>query len=123
MGRSNQVSANSSKLIVDEALQVTLPPALCSNFEQRVDTMEEKRRLSIEISLEEQKRFQRLIPWSLGGRIMRILIKQTLDMVEKHGDIVLGCLLTGQITALELLKKGGSDGLIGDTPPSERDDG
>lgn len=85
--------------------------------------MEEKRRLSIEISLEEQKRFQRLIPWSLGGRIMRILIKQTLDMVEKHGDIVLGCLLTGQITALELLKKGGSDGLIGDTPPSERDDG
>jgi hypothetical protein len=75
----------------------------------------EKRRLSIEISLEEQERFQRLIPWSLMGRIMRLLLKQVLDLVEDHGDIVLGCLLTGNITVLDLLKKGGNkDGLIGD---------
>lgn len=75
---------------------------------------EEKKRLSIEISAEEQARFQRLIPWSLMGRIMRILIKQVLDLVEEHGDIVLGALLTGQITTLDLLKKGGNNsGLIG----------
>jgi hypothetical protein len=69
----------------------------------------EKRRLSIEISPEEQERFRRLIPWSLMGRIMRLLLKQVLDLVEHHGDIVLGALLTGQLTALDLLKKGGSD--------------
>jgi hypothetical protein len=69
----------------------------------------DKRRLSIEISPEEQDRFRRLIPWSLMGRIMRLLLKQTLDLVEVHGDIVLGALLSGQLTALDLLKKGGND--------------
>lgn len=78
--------------------------------------MSDKRRLSIEISISEQERMQRLIPWSMMGRIMRLLLKQVLDLVETHGDIVLGCLLTGQISTLDLLKKGAKGGLIEDGP-------
>jgi hypothetical protein len=71
-----------------------------------------KCRLSIEISEEEQDRLHKLIPWGLMSRIMRILSSQVLDLVEQHGDIVLGALLTGKLTALDLIKKGGNDGLI-----------
>jgi hypothetical protein len=70
----------------------------------------EKRRLSIEITDEDQIRLRQLIPWGLMSRIMRILMLQTLDLVEVHGDIVLGALLSGKLTALDLIKKG-SDGL------------
>ena len=67
----------------------------------------EKRRLSIDITEEDQTRMRHLIPWGLMNRIMRILLLQTLDAVEHHGDIVLGALLSGQLSALDLLKKGG----------------
>jgi len=74
----------------------------------------EKRRLSIEIYEEEQERMHRLIPWGLMSRIMRILVVQVLDLVEHHGDVVLGALLTGKLSTLDLLRMGGEDdGLIG----------
>lgn len=74
----------------------------------------EKRRLSIEITDEEQARLHKLIPWGLMSRIMRILCTQVLDLVQEHGDIILGALLTGKLTALDLIKKGGKDsGIIG----------
>ncbi|OQB08733.1 MAG: hypothetical protein BWY21_01121 [Parcubacteria group bacterium ADurb.Bin216] len=34
-----------------------------------------------------------------------MLLLQTLDLVERHGDVVLGALLSGQLTALDLIKK------------------
>ncbi len=43
---------------------------------------------------------------------MRLLHSQTLDLVEQHGDIVLGALLTGHLSALDLIKKGGKDGFV-----------
>jgi hypothetical protein len=74
----------------------------------------DKRRLSIEISYEDQCRMRNLVPWGLMGRIVRILFIQVLDLLEEHGDIVLGALLSGQLTALDLLKKeGGTDGTAG----------
>lgn len=55
-----------------------------------------------------------VIPWGFISRIMRILLLQTLDLVEKHGDIVLGALLSGKLTAFDLIKKEVSDnGAIG----------
>jgi hypothetical protein len=67
----------------------------------------EKRRLSVEITYEDQTRMRNLIPWGLEGRIIRILLYQTLDLIEEHGDIVLGALLSGKLTVLDLLKKEG----------------
>jgi len=72
----------------------------------------EKKRLSIEISDQDQERMHLLIPRGLTSHIMRILLKSTLDLVEKHGDIVLGFVLSGQISILDLLKKGVPEGGI-----------
>ena len=70
------------------------------------------KRLSIEISDVEQIRMHNLIPWGTMSRIMRILLVQTLDLVEKHGDVVLGALLTGHLTSLDILRKEEQDGTI-----------
>jgi hypothetical protein len=65
----------------------------------------DKRRLSIEITNEEQIRMRNLIPWGLVSKVMRILFVQTLDLIEQHGEIVLGAIVTGKFTALDLLRK------------------
>jgi hypothetical protein len=75
---------------------------------QRSSTMS-KKRLSIEITHEDQIRMQNLIPWGVIGKIMRLLLIQVLDLVQQHGEIVLGALITGKITAYDLLKKGDKD--------------
>ena len=64
-----------------------------------------KRRLSIEITDEEQIRMRNLIPWGLVSRIMRGLFIQILNLVETHGEIVLGALLTGKLSALDILRE------------------
>jgi hypothetical protein len=74
--------------------------------------MPSDKRLPIVITEEDMRRVHQLIPWGLTSRIMRILLIQTLDLLEEHGDIVLGALLSGKITALDLLKKGGENGSI-----------
>ena len=86
---------------------------LRSNIEQRGDLM--SRRLSVIITETDQYRMRNAIPWGLTSRIMRVLLLQTLDLIERHGDVVLGALLSGQLTALDLIKKevdtNGSSGL------------
>jgi hypothetical protein len=72
----------------------------------------EKRRLSIDISEEDQMRMHNLIPWGISGRLVRMLFLQVLDMVESHGPIVLGAIMSGELSALDILVKGGKDGLI-----------
>lgn len=68
-----------------------------------------KPRLSIEITKPEQTRMHNLIPWGMMSRIMHKLFLQTLDLIEQHGDIVLGALLSGKLTALDLLRKEDKD--------------
>ena len=65
------------------------------------------KRLSVEITEQEQIRMRNLIPWGLVSRIMRILLIQTLDLIEQHGDVVLGALISGRLNSLDLLKKEG----------------
>jgi hypothetical protein len=36
---------------------------------------------------------------------MRILFVQTLDLIEQHGEIVLGAIVSGKFSALDLLRK------------------
>ncbi len=67
-------------------------------------------RLSINITDSEHTRMVNLIPWGIMGRIMRILLAQTLDLIEEHGDIVLGALMSGKLTALDLIRKEVHDG-------------
>lgn len=80
-------------------------------------------RMSIEITDSEQDKLRRYIPWGVQSRIMRILAMQMVTLVERHGDIVLGALLSGKLTALDLLKQGGFDGIVGPEEGNVRDDG
>ena len=66
--------------------------------------MKEKR-LSILITKEEQTWMRNQIPWGLVSRVMRILLVQTLKLIDEHGDIVLGAILSGKLTALDVLRK------------------
>lgn len=69
-----------------------------------------ERRLSVLISDEEQIRMRNLIPWGMISRIMRLLLLQTLDLVEKHGVIVIGALVSGKFTVLDLLREEDTSG-------------
>jgi len=64
----------------------------------------EERRLSVVISKEDQIRLRNLIPWGLAGKIMRILLLQTLDLIEKHGEIVIGAILSKSITISDIVE-------------------
>ena len=76
--------------------------------------LDNMRRLSIDLPEEEFEKLQELIPYGLRNRIMRVLVNSMLNVVDQYGDIVFGALLTGKISALDLIKKGGeTSGLIG----------
>jgi hypothetical protein len=68
------------------------------------------RRLSVMITEEDQIRMRNVIPWGLISRVMRLLLMQTLDLIEEHGDVVIGALVSGKLTALDLLRKEDNDG-------------
>ncbi|OQB10002.1 MAG: hypothetical protein BWY21_00566 [Parcubacteria group bacterium ADurb.Bin216] len=61
------------------------------------------RRLSVEITDTEQVRMRNLLPWGISSKLMRILLLQTLDLVEQHGPIVLGAILSGKLSSLDVL--------------------
>jgi len=62
------------------------------------------------ITEEDQIRMRNVIPWGLISRVMRLLLMQTLDLIEEHGDVVIGALVSGKLTALDLLRKEDNDG-------------
>lgn len=67
------------------------------------------KRLSVMITEDDQIRMRNVIPWGLVSRVMRLLLMQTLDLIEQHGDIVIGALVSGKLTALDLLRKEDND--------------
>jgi len=69
-------------------------------------------RLSVEVSAETYQRLTNRIPWGLKGKIMVILLEDLLDLVEKHGDIVLAALINRSLSARQVVK--GLDKLIKD---------
>jgi hypothetical protein len=73
------------------------------------DAMRTKR-LSVMITEDDQIRMRNVIPWGLVSRVMRLLLMQTLDLIEEHGDVVIGALVSGKLTALDLLRKEDNDG-------------
>ena len=66
-------------------------------------------KITVAVTDEEQKRMQSLIPWGIQAAIIRLLINRVLDLIEAHGDVVLGALLSGKLTVLDLLKRGKSE--------------
>jgi len=65
----------------------------------------EDRRLSVKISHEEQIRMHNLLPAGIISKVIRLLLLQTLDLVEKYGAVVLGAILSGKLSALDILRE------------------
>jgi hypothetical protein len=65
------------------------------------------KRLSIPIDRALQIRVQNTLPWGTTSKIMHRLLISVLDLVDAHGEIVIGAIMTGKLQALDLLKKGG----------------
>lgn len=60
-------------------------------------------RLSVEISEETYIRMQNRIPWGLKSKVMAILLEDLLDLIEKHGDIVLAAVISRTISAQQII--------------------
>ncbi len=77
-------------------------------------------RLSVEISSETFLRMQNRIPWGLRSKVMAILLEDLLDLIEKHGDIVLAAIINRTITSQHIIaglnktiqKEGEKDGVL-----------
>lgn len=67
------------------------------------------KRLSIPIDRALQIRVQNTLPWGTTSKIMHRLLISVLDLVDAHGEIVIGAIMTGKLQALDLLKKGGDN--------------
>jgi len=50
------------------------------------------------------------LPWGVIGRVMRILLIQVLELVETHGEVALGALLSGKITIKDMISERRNDG-------------
>ena len=75
-------------------------------------------RLSVEITPETHKRVQNLIPWGLQGPVMRVIIEDLLDLVEREGTVALALLIQGKVKGRQILyanlaKGGGPDANAG----------
>jgi len=60
-------------------------------------------RLSVEISEETHIRMQNRIPWGLKSKVMVILLEDLLDLIEKHGDIVLAAIINRTISSQQVI--------------------
>lgn len=71
-------------------------------------------RLSIDLTLEQQKRIQDLIPWGLRGPLFAIIVEDMLNLIEEHGEKVIAVVISRKLRPRDLvLKIGDRDGTKG----------
>jgi len=63
-------------------------------------------RLSIEVTEDQQRRLRECIPWGLQRTLFSTIIDDIIDMVEKHGPMVLAAIIDRKIKADQYLKIG-----------------
>jgi hypothetical protein len=62
-------------------------------------------RLSIDITLEQQKRIQDLIPWGLRGPLFAIIVEDMLNLIEEHGEKVIAVVISRKLRPRDLMLK------------------
>lgn len=68
-------------------------------------------RLSIDISPELKRKVDKYIQWGLLSVIMRLLISDLIDLIEKYGPgLVIGHFINRDITVEDFCKLGDNDG-------------
>jgi len=61
-------------------------------------------RLCVDITPEEQKRMQELIPWGTQSAMVRTLVMGMLAMIEEYGEVAIALLLTGKISTFDVIR-------------------
>ena len=56
-------------------------------------------RLSIELTNEQARKLQRLIPWGLKNQLFQALVDDVIELVEEHGEIVIAAIISRQLKA------------------------
>lgn len=55
--------------------------------------MNQRPRLSVEISEELHLRLMRLIPWGVKSTLFAIIAEEVADLIERHGTIIVAAIL------------------------------
>ena len=67
-------------------------------------------RLSIDVSEELRNKIQTHIPWGTMRPLMTILLESVIAFIEKtgveHRSLIIGAIVSGKISILDILKKG-----------------
>ena len=63
-------------------------------------------RLSVEVTEEQQRKLRECVPWGLQRTLFSTIIDDIIEMVEKHGPMVLAAIIDRKIKADQYLKIG-----------------
>lgn len=61
-------------------------------------------RLCVDITPEEQRRLQELVPWGTQSAMIRTLVAGMLAMIEEYGEVAIALLLTGRISTFDVIR-------------------
>lgn len=60
-------------------------------------------RLSIELSEEQHKSLQQLIPWGVKNQLFSIIVDQLIALMQNHGQVVIALVLEEKIKINKLI--------------------
>jgi hypothetical protein len=78
-------------------------------------------RLSADVTLAILKRWEDTVPWGMRSKIIRILVEDVLDMIEKEGEIVIAMIIARKLKGNDIIRMGDANGLNGLKEERERD--
>lgn len=61
-------------------------------------------RLSIDLGEERFKKLQELMPWGVRNQLFRIIVDELIKMLEDHGPMVVGAILSEKVKLTDILK-------------------
>jgi len=59
-------------------------------------------RLSIDIPAEQHYFLQERLPWGVKSRVMGVLVRDLINAIKEHGDVVIGALVQGSIDTKDI---------------------
>ena len=63
-------------------------------------------RISFDVAPELFKRLQRL-PWGFRTTLIRVLLERVADAIDKHGEIMIGAILSGEFELVHVPRMAG----------------
>ncbi len=66
--------------------------------------MNRRPRLSVEITPEQAKKLNNLIPWGQQRAVISALVDELVDILEKHGAVAIGAVLAKRISFLSMVE-------------------